>query len=65
MKETSHVSPHVVFNAARDNIYLAIVLLGMGGATVLVLAYTMISQVVGKYTVSLLLTQLIPFNIHH
>ena len=52
VKEPSQVSPQVVFNAARDNVYLAIVLLGVGGATVLVLSYTMISQVVGKYTVS-------------
>ena len=52
MKEPSAVGPHVVFNAARDNIYLAIVLLGVGGATVLVLSFTMISQVVGKYAVS-------------
>ncbi|CAI7994339.1 Major facilitator superfamily domain-containing protein 12 [Geodia barretti] len=50
VKEPSQVSPQVVFNAARDNVYLAIVLLGVGGATVLVLSYTMISQVVGKYT---------------
>ena len=43
---------HATFNLARDNVYGAIILLGMGGATVLVLSYTMISQVVAKYTVS-------------
>ena len=51
VKDPSGVDRDVAFNVARDNVYLAIVLLGMGGATVLVLAYTMISQVVGKFTV--------------
>ena len=54
VKEPSSVSRDVTFNVARDNVYLAIMLLGMGGATVLVLAYTMISQVVGKFTVRLM-----------
>ena len=52
VKDPSGVDRDVAFSVARDNVYLAIVLLGMGGATVLVLAYTMISQVVGKFTVS-------------
>ena len=54
VKEPSGVGRDVTFNVARDNVYLAIMLLGMGGATVLVLAYTMISQVVGKFTVRLM-----------
>ena len=53
VKEPSGVDSDVTFSVARDNVYVAIVLLGMGGAAVLVLAYTMISQVVGKFTVRL------------
>lgn len=51
VKDPSGVSPGTIFSVARDNVYLAIVLLGMGGATVLVLSYTMISQLVGRYSV--------------
>lgn len=51
VKDPTNVSPGTTFSVARDNVYVAIVLLGIGGATVLVLSYTMISQLVGKYTV--------------
>lgn len=51
VKDPTSVSPGTTFSVARDNVYVAIVLLGIGGATVLVLSYTMISQLVGRYTV--------------
>ena len=40
------------FSLSRDNVYGAIMLLGVGGATMLVIAMTMISSLVGEYTVS-------------
>ena len=40
------------FNWSRDSIYGATILLGIGGATIIVLSLTMISQLVGKYAVS-------------
>ena len=46
------VGRHVVFDLSRDSVYGATMLLGMGGATVLVLAMAMISHLVGEFTVS-------------
>ena len=40
------------FNWSRDNVYGAMVLLGAGGATVLVISMAMIAYLVGKHTVS-------------
>lgn len=40
------------FNWSRDSIYGANVLLGMGGAVVLVMSMAMIAYLVGPYTVS-------------
>ena len=40
------------FNWDRDSIYLATVLLGAGGATVLVISMARIAYLVGKHTVS-------------
>lgn len=41
------------FNWSRDSIYGANILLGMGGAVVLVMSMAMIAYLVGPYTVSL------------
>ena len=40
------------FEFARDNIYGAAILLGIGSATCIVIALSMIAQFVGEYTVS-------------
>lgn len=42
------------FNWSRDSVYGATILLGVGGATIIVLSLTMISQFVGKFAVSTL-----------
>lgn len=42
------------FNWSRDSIYGANILLGMGGAVVLVMSMAMIAYLVGPYSVSLL-----------
>ena len=41
------------FNLERDSIYGATILLGAGGATILVISMAMISYLVGSYTVSI------------
>ena len=41
------------FNLERDSIYGATILLGAGGATILVISMAMISYLVGPYTVSI------------
>ena len=41
------------FHWKRDCIYIAIILLGIGGATVMVLSLSMISILIGDFTVSL------------
>ena len=43
-----------IFNISRDNVYGAIFLLGLGGAIMLVNAMTMVSILIGEYTVSVL-----------
>ena len=40
------------FNWNRDNIYIAIILLGLGGATLMVISLSMISLLIGQYSVS-------------
>ena len=45
---TDHFS---VFNISRDSIYGAIILLGVGGATMLAIAMAMFSFLIGKHTV--------------
>ena len=40
------------FNLSRDSIYGAAILLGIGGATILTIAMTMISSLIGDNTVS-------------
>ena len=42
------------FNWSRDSIYIAIILLGFGGATLMIISLSMIALLVGKYSVSLL-----------
>ena len=44
--------PHSKFNWSRDSIYGAIVLLGAGGAIVLVITLAMVPYLIGPYTVS-------------
>ena len=44
-----------LFDWARDNVYGGAILLGVGNATMMVIAYTMISNLVGKYTVSVII----------
>jgi hypothetical protein len=41
------------FNWSRDSVYGANILLGMGGAVVLVMSMAMIAYLVGPYAVSL------------
>ena len=41
------------FNWSRDSVYGANILLGIGGAVVLVISMSMIAYLVGSYTVSL------------
>ena len=40
------------FHLSRDSIYIAIILLGLGGATLMVLSLSMVSMLVGEYSVS-------------
>ena len=40
------------FEFARDNVYGGTIFLGIGSSTMVVIAFTMISTLVGKYTVS-------------
>lgn len=40
------------FNWSRDSIYIAIILLGFGGATLMVISLSMIALLVGQYSVS-------------
>ena len=47
------------FSWPRDSVYGATILLGVGGATVLVLSMAMISHVVGEFAVSFTLLQLV------
>lgn len=46
--------PTSIFNISRDNVYGAIMLLGVGGAIMLVNAMTKVSVLIGEYTVSVL-----------
>lgn len=39
------------FNWSRDSLYGATILLGAGGSTVMVIAFTMVANLVGEYTV--------------
>lgn len=41
------------FNWSRDSVYIATILLGMGGTTILVLSMAMISHLVGEFAVSI------------
>lgn len=41
-----------MFNWSRDSVYIATILLGMGGTTILVLSMAMISHLVGEFAVS-------------
>ena len=43
------------FDWSRDNVYGGAILLGIGNAAMMVMVYTMISNLVGQYTVSLYL----------
>ena len=40
------------FHWGRDCIYIAIILLGLGGATLMVISLSMVSMLVGEYSVS-------------
>ena len=40
------------FHWNRDNIYIATILIGLGGATLMVLSLSMVSMLVGEYSVS-------------
>ena len=44
--------PEAIFNFERDDIYLAVVLYGVGGSVVSIMGLTFLSNVVGEYTVS-------------
>ena len=48
--QPAHYSDHA-FYWSRDSIYIAIILLGLGGAVLMVLSLSMISMLVGEYSV--------------
>ena len=48
--------PNSSFNWSRDNIYIAVILLGLGGATLMVISLSMIALLIGKYSVRLTLS---------
>ena len=50
VKESAN-DPVSVFNWNRDSVYGAAILLGAGGAVVLVISMAMIAYLVGEYTV--------------
>ena len=49
----AHIDSSSAFNFKRDDIYLAVVLFGVGGTTISVVALTFLSSLVGEYSVSL------------
>ena len=42
------------FNWSRDSIYIAVILLGVGGSTIMVISLSMISMLIGEYSVSVI-----------
>ena len=43
--------PNSNFNWSRDNVYVAIILLGLGGAILMVISLSMIALLIGKHSV--------------